>query len=315
VVGAPKKPAGALVYLVIGEGHHLPEAVFSVSSARWHEPRIGARSQVILYTDSRRVLPHELEIEQRVIPAERLASWTRGSPYRAKVCALRDALDTSGAACVLLDSDTYFRRPPQALYARCGAGKSVLHMKERRMDGMRGATAEHPQGAWGRFIGMTYRDSRGRPGLVEAGDFMWNAGVVAVPRESAHLIDDVLAVHDSLLEQGLPPISEQVALSQVLAKRADLVAAADVVFHYWGRFRQPWQAALASLLEQAERLPVDQRAGFLYANRPRLSAAQQLRHLVKIPLQRLGFVEPAEASSHHSLPPALPRKPGSVRRR
>lgn len=311
---AGNTPPGALVYLILGQGRHLAEAIFSISSARWHERRVGATSRVLLYTDGERSIPEELEVEQRVVAPDRLALWTAGSPYRAKVCALRDALETCGAASVLFDTDTYFRRPPQALHARCEAGKSLLHIRERRMGGIRDGTAEHPQGLWGRFVGVTYRDARGGPGLVEAGDFMWNAGVVGIPPRHVELIDDVLAVHDSLLAQGLPPISEQIALSQVLAKRTDLVEAADVVFHYWGTFRDRWQATLASLLDEADRLPVQQRAGFLYANRPRLSVAQHARHLLKIPLQQMRLVRATEASSHHQLPPALPRKPG-VRRR
>jgi hypothetical protein len=218
-------------------------------------------------------------------------------------------METTRGVCVLLDSDTYFRRPPPILYARCDAGQSLLHIRERPMGGMR-ANDQQPLGAWGRFVGAHYRDAQGRAGVIAADDYMWNAGVVAVAPRNLRLLDDVLAVHDSLLEQGHPPISEQVALSQVLAKQTELVAAADVVFHYWGAFRDRWQMTLARLLEQAAQLPAADRPGFLYANRPRLSAAQHARHLFKIPLQWLGVVRQTEASSHHTLPPALPRDPG-----
>lgn len=290
-----------LVYLVIGEGRHVPEAIYGIYTARWHERDRSGRTHVVVYTDRVRELPDELRIEQVIVDPQRLASWTRGSVYRAKTCALKDALDTRGAPCVYIDCDTYFRAPADALFARCAKGNSLLHIRELPMTSL-------GRGSWDAFVGVAYRDAAGRTGVIEADDMMWNAGVIGVPPANAHVLDDVLAAHDSLIEQGLPQISEQVALSQLLAKRTELRAADDVVFHYWGAFRERWQGTLALLLERAERLPVDERANYLYANRPRLTLRQELRHLVKIPLQRLGLVRPTEGSSHHTIPPALPRQ-------
>ena len=302
-----QRGTGILIYLVIGEGRHLAEAIFSIYSARWQERAASAKVRIVVYADRPLELPDELEADLRLIEADELEAWTGdGFFYRAKLRVLEDALSTQVVECVLIDSDTYFKRAPGVLFGRVAAGKSLLHIKEKAMGGI---------GNWASFVGARYVDASGHSGIVAAADPMWNAGVVAVPLSDRQVLDDVMAAHDSLVEQGYPPISEQVALSQILWKRTVLVAAADTVFHYWGEsFRQRWATALERILAEAMLLQPAERAGYLYARRPRLSYRQHLRHLVKRPLQRVGLVRPSEGSSHHTLPPALPREPRPPRR-
>jgi hypothetical protein len=203
---------------------------------------------------------------------------------------------------VYVDGDTYFTKDPAILFARLAHRRTLMHIHE-------GAMGE----LWRGFVGAEYEDASGTRGRVDTTDRMWNAGVVGVTPADAHLLRDILAVQDALLADGFPAMSEQVAVSQVLTKRTEVNQAADVIYHYWGSsFRERWTPILETLLTRAEKLPPEERADFLYSCRPRLTVRQQVRALVKRPLQRIGVVPRTEISNHHALTPDLPRSVGTA---
>jgi hypothetical protein len=162
---------------------------------------------------------------------------------------------------------------------------------------------------WSMFVGTTYRDKRGAARRIQADDTLWNAGVIGLSSQNAELADDMLAAHDSLIAQGLPPDpAEQVAASLILGRHTDVIPASDVVYHYWGKdFRRRWEPILAQALFASRRDPYEDRIDFLYRYRPRLSSAQHARRLTKKPFQAFGLVRTGPRASHHCFAPALPR--------
>jgi hypothetical protein len=289
-----------LVYVVVGNGFFRNQMLFSAYSARRQERREGEPCTIALYSTAVLELPDELQIDLRLISPEDYEAWSaEGSAFshRATVCALQDALARTSAPCIYVDGDTYFTKSPAALLARLKDQQTLMHVDEGAMGAL-----------WREYVGAEYQDASGTKGRIDARDRMWNAGVVGVTPADAHLLRDVLAVHDALVADGFPAMSQQVAAAQVLTKRTQVKKAADVIYHYWGTgFRKRWAPILGMLMVRAQELPREERADFLYSYRPRLTLRQNARHLVKRPLQRIGVVPCTEISNHHALTPALPR--------
>jgi hypothetical protein len=220
--------------------------------------------RIAVCTDRPDQLPaHDLVQAIRVSPAE--FAGLRGPldyVHRIKLGILRRALAELGAPLIYVDSDTRWRRLPDAPFAALDSsgGPSWPACFLYKVEGA--ITA--------RFFPQYFHLLQRRRGQLAVWRLppdppwtMWNSGTVGIPRESAGFIDDVLRVNDELLPHvGFRNCVEQLALSLVAAGRFDIQPFDGYLEHWWSygselpvvlrRFFDPLPPGLA-VHEQAAR--------------------------------------------------------------
>jgi hypothetical protein len=274
------------VYLSFGEGRHVDELHFSIlSAARFLKADSDWR--IVLYTDRSEPFA-QLPVEPVLIDGETVASWIGPHHYvwRTKIKVIAGALASPGTSrCVYVDGDTYFLRSPAALFSRVAPGKSLLHLREGWPPPPEVAAVDHV------LRDLQPVDTSGAPWRFGSDRASWNAGVVGLHGDDAHLCREVEHLTDQLLEHGfgdLSHTSEQVAFTVCLDQRTTLRPAHDVVMHYWDEdLRQPFQGVLRETLAD-DSLSSRERFRRLWAERPRESGVRRVKGTVKRLAWQLG---------------------------
>ncbi|MBM7807021.1 hypothetical protein JOD57_002858 [Geodermatophilus bullaregiensis] len=275
-----------LVYVNLGEGRHVDELRFSILSAARHLEE-GGDWRIVLFTD--RSEPFEdLPVDLVPVTEETASAWmgSHGYVWRAKIKVIEEALARPGTdRCVYVDGDTYFVRSPAEVLRRVGPGRSVLHLREGWPPPPEVAALEH--------VLSRHRpvDTAGRPWGFGPGRASWNAGVVGLHRDDAHLCGEVQHLTDQLLEHGFGEhshTSEQLAFTVCLQERTSVRPCHDVVVHYWrSDLREPFEPELRRVWAEPG-LAMADRFERLWAKRPREARARRIKGGVKRLAWRLG---------------------------
>ena len=163
------------------------------------------------------------------VTASRLADWKGAHRYlyRAKICALREAVRTGPANHVLLDSDVLVRRPLDDLLSALADGTFLVHRVEKALDARSGTRkALRP------LFHVACEDLRILPSTV-----VLNTGVIGVPATRHDAVDKALRLNDFILDRGVRHFAvEQIAWSVVLGPER-VVPASGYIDHYWGNKR------------------------------------------------------------------------------
>lgn len=278
----------SLLYLSYGTGPHEQEVICSALSAHHWTP-IGTGYNVLVYTDhpeSYRDYPFQIEF----ISTDQWDEWAgpRNFNHRRKILALQHALQQSAGPVVLLDGDTWLRAPVAELFQRVGERHTVMHIRE-------GAISKVDTPLYRDLSDLLSRsDLRGSQGnaiRISPDEFMYNAGVVGIDPADIGLLCDVLDLTDQLCEVSELHVMEQFAFSYVLVHKTDLHEADDLVFHYWPPYlHDPFRMKLAQLMTTAEKMTLDQKADFLFTNRPRPSWSRRGKVIAKRALQMAGII-------------------------
>jgi hypothetical protein len=278
-----------LLYISYGAGLHEQETIFSLLSAwRWAPPGTDDL-RFLVYTDHPPAYA-DLPVAVEFIPTEQWVEWSGPTRFnhRRKILALQHAFQKYSAPTVLLDGDTWFRKPPQSLLDRIGTGRTIMHLNEGRLTGIsspiiRGMSALLQQNL---FFGPG-----GRALSIAPDSSIWNAGVVGLDPSDSHLLDDVLLLTDQLCAKSNLHILEQFAFSHVLEQGTKLAEAGDIIFHYWPPYlHDPFRRKLPKVLAECSHLSLKRQAEFCYARRPRPSFPRRSKVLLKRILQALGFL-------------------------
>lgn len=287
--------SGILAYYAYGPGPHVEQVKYSVWSAVAMSPA-DAPPRVVIYTDDPTRyadLPAEFEL---LTPAE-LDEWQGPMKYhfRRKMFIIERALRTYNVPVFLMDGDTFFLKPPEVVLQRIRPGKSVMHIRETRIDNM-------PQ--FHRKVADALNRSPtpgpdGQPLPNFTGQmWMWNAGLLGVHPAQVDLIPLVVHVNDQIWEKCQSGHAEQVAWAYVLQEKTHLQRCDDVIFHYWKPYlRKPFTAKLPELLADTATLPPRERAAALYRQRIRLPLKRKLIASTRNTLHRLGITRWGVSSS------------------
>lgn len=279
----------SLLFISYGQGLHEHEIAYAVWSIHSHRKTKGFK-KILVYSDRPNEFSNLPGVVLVAIPKETWEEW--GGPYRfnhrKKIFALQHALAEHGGSVVLLDGDTWFRKPVERLFDRVGPGRSLMHIREGNIGAIEGPRTTELRNLLDRST-VTLA-SGDRVSLTSHTD-MWNAGVIGLHHSNRGLLDDVLAMTDQLCAQSDLHVLEQFAFSWVLSRKTKLSEAADVVFHYWPPYlHQPFRAKVEGLMARANQLPEDQRAEFLYQHRPRPTTIRRGKVILKRCAQALGLV-------------------------
>ena len=247
-------PYGSLIlYLSYGEGLHVAENVYSITTLfRFLAPDDG-RCSVIVYTDDPDPF-RGLPVAIRQLDPATLSHWAGpyGYKHRRKTMCIADALERYRRPLMFVDGDTWFRRHPRSILDRLEPGLAFLHLRERRLS-----------------LDPAWSDWRSTAD-VPTDAAMWNSGVVAIHPANASAIATALESIDRFgAEAARRPTVEQLATGLALGRATALGEACGTVFHYWPpRLRRPARARLPALLRDVANLPLSERAERLYAERP-----------------------------------------------
>ena len=236
-----------LVYCVYGGGEYTREALFSL----WSAVRFGlpekANWRILIYAENPRPFA-QFGATVELLDARRMREWAGPANFghRRKIFALRHALRNYGPA-VLLDTDTYFLKPPRKLFARIKSGHAVMHLCEGRL-GQFPNFVPLCQSLCAAPFGISDQLYKFKPEWL-----MWNPGVVGLHPADEPLMEQVVQLTDAVHQRSPSAVSEQAAFTQVLGRATRLREAEDVVFHYWApHLRAPFQGLLAKLVAEAE---------------------------------------------------------------
>ena len=175
----------------------------------------------------------ELSLELIPMSLEQIRSWYGPQQYlyRAKIVAIKDALQRTRGNVLYCDADTYPRREFSELFRRLEEGDFFMHENEGCID-----KAVNPH-----FF--SYHDwFTAHPAVkVDSGTYtiplttqVWNSGVVGIGRTQAHILDNVLEFCDALYKAWPHFAVEQFALGYKFQYSPQgCKAAKDYVYHYW----------------------------------------------------------------------------------
>jgi hypothetical protein len=190
-------------------------------------------------------------VEIEYLDFARLAAWRGPEPFsmRQKLELARAAIPTpeSGlsrtlpAATVLLDADVLAVKPLDRFAARLAAGDLFMHRMEYVLSESRRRGNRQLWSSLRRADSFAFRKD----------DAMWNSGVLALPTADRPLLDQSIALYDSLAAAGLRHFAtEQLVEGVILGRTGRLHPADDCFVHYWGN-KPGYDAEIARRLADA----------------------------------------------------------------
>ena len=236
---APRQ--GNLVYCVFGSELYFLEARFSLLSALKYR-RPGAADFGVIVCTTRPELFEGYPVIVEPITIADLDDWKgpHGYFYRFQIQVLRYVMDRHPSAAILLDSDTYFTDSPQKVFDQVGPGRSIMHRDE-------GLVFRDPNHAeYARRLEEFFPDlvvpldGGGSIRLATESTTMWNAGTVGIDLADRSLLDEALAICDTISRHALIFTTAQFSLGAVLAQKTQLVAASPTIAHYWADWVDPY---------------------------------------------------------------------------
>ena len=160
---------------------------------------------------------------------------------RQKLELIRAAAAPAHGPTVLLDADVLARKPLAPFVERLHAGDLFMHKREYVLSESRRSGNRK---LWAVACPA-------RTGGSEDDDCMWNSGVLAVPPADRGLLDEALALYDTLGAAGVRHFAtEQLVEGVVLGRTGRLKPAEDWFVHYWGN-KPGYDAEIARRLADA----------------------------------------------------------------
>lgn len=271
------------LFLSYGLGPHQSEVEYAVRCLSAQDSG-ESPADVLVYTDTPDYFA-QLPAHVEHITSEQWRSWggAKNFNHRRKIMALDHALSAASEPVLLLDGDTWLRRPLSVLADRIGPGFGVMHIREGRINTVKSPIYQQ--------VRTLLQSEPGRQTGIPLDAWMWNAGVLGLAPQDRALLQQVVELTDLLCQHSSLHILEQLAFSWILSQNIRLREAADVVFHYWPPYlHKPFRQRLPDLMAQAARLPVSKQVAFLYSHRPRPGVSRRCKVLCKRVLEAFGVI-------------------------
>lgn len=216
--------ATQLVYLAFGAATYQRESVFSIVSAltRANECRHIEPFSIRVFTDNPSFFD-KLPVQISAIDP----SWAGPHHYhfRIKHMVLKEALQNCEKA-VLIDTDTFFRKSPAALFKRIAPGKLLCNAIGQPLSEAPSLPAE--------MLARLEQDKHPLTTLRQT-----NSGVIGLMQSDQNLLELSIAWMDELRPMAPELYTlEEVCLALAAHGRMELHACTDVIHHYWSRKAQ-----------------------------------------------------------------------------
>ncbi|MBE2897639.1 hypothetical protein HPC37_01990 [Pasteurellaceae bacterium 20609_3] len=162
--------------------------------------------------------------------------------WRVKIKALQAVAERYPAESILyVDSDTVLGAPLTPLIDGLNRGQPFMHTCEERLSEGGSKTVRN---MWASLQNRTFAGV-----TIDANTAMWNAGVIALPHDTARdILALALAICDAICATDCPRrLVEQFAFSLALNHHQPLQGCEHIIAHYWGNKAQ-WNAIAQELL-------------------------------------------------------------------
>lgn len=210
-----------LIYLAFGAATYQREALFSMVSALTHAARCKHTESfhIRVFTDTPSFF-EKLPVSTCLIDP----SWAgpHGYHFRIKHAVLKEVLQNCEKA-ILIDTDTFFRESPSALFRRVLPGKLLCNAIGRPLS----EAPDLPRAVLARLE---------QANLPFASLRQTNSGVIGLTRDDQYLLEQSIAWMDEL--RPLAPelyTLEELCLALAAHDRLELNSCTDVIHHYWSR--------------------------------------------------------------------------------
>jgi len=152
--------------------------------------------------------------------------------HRLKIKAIMHVRDKYDGDLLYMDGDTCFFMDVEPIIALIEKGQSIMHEFEGRLIDCSNLTLK-------RTFDFFKKDPsiETSAGLLEIKpeQELFNAGVIGISREDAHLLETVLAYNDAAYPLFRNHVTEQLMFSHVLSIHTDVSPCDDAIYHWWGR--------------------------------------------------------------------------------
>jgi hypothetical protein len=266
-LGGPTPATARIAYLATGSDAVRDQALYSALTARaWRGDLPLALHVFTDVPEPFRALGPGVEIVPVDRRQERRWRGPWGFLYRMKPMVLADLSRRFPSDPLLfVDADTYWAGDVGRAFARIGPTSAVMHEREYFVGTL---GTQQIRNFRRRMRRSTFR---GAPIDVDA--WMWNSGVVGLHPTHAPIIADWIGYLDEVHPRNRKPIVEQFAISWLLQRRVESLAACDdVVVHYWSD-KPRHLAAIRTTLERLRSLSPDEGEALLRSEPLRVRGA------------------------------------------
>lgn len=189
--------------------------------------------EVIVYTDDEAFFGKYLgtRVRTELLTPATIIDWKGPDNFvhRLKVKMLQDCSGRHPGKFIYLDSDTFFKQHPSALFDRISDKSVLMHTCEDRLENESNLLLKKIH----RFLQQHPVTIGGEKQLIPGSTVMWNAGVIGMETLSRNILSQVLTLTDELYAAYPKHVMEQLAFSYFLQNHFNILAADDVIEHYW----------------------------------------------------------------------------------
>jgi hypothetical protein len=233
-----------LVYQAYGVTDVMRQTTFSIVTLLGQLKESKAL-RVVVYTDKPEFFydffKGESRIHFEVVSLEQIKKW-RGAidfVHRVKIEILKDASNKFSGPLFYADGDTYFLESPRALFMQVSDQISLMHIPESALDKGKDPISKKMN----RFVKKNVFKVDSKDVKIESSTVMWNAGVIGVSESNKKFFDQIVQLTDEMHSRYPKHVNEQLAVSFVLQKNTRVLAANEVIYHYWNQ-KDEYQRAI-----------------------------------------------------------------------
>lgn len=223
-----------IVYQAYGREDIIQQVLFSVVSLK-SRAETTANWSIEIYTDQAERLTEFFQgwDEVKIVPitSSEIKGW-RGAidfVHRVKLKVLEKATVGLNEPLVYLDGDTYFAKDPTALFQQISPSRSLMHIRETRLDQARDPLNKKIA----KFVRKHSFTVEGAKIQIPQSSEMWNAGVIGIHPANFPLLGLMVDLTDQMYGQYQKHVMEQLAVSYMLQTKSVLVSSHLEVIHYW----------------------------------------------------------------------------------
>jgi hypothetical protein len=241
-----------LVYLAHGREDILNQAIFSLVSL-FSKLKETSPLKIVIVTDRKKYFEDYLtgRVEIIEVSADQIKKWRGANDFvhRVKIEAVRAVASTHAGPIFFVDSDTFFREDPTALFSQVNDQVSLMHVAETVLkEGRDPLTKKLAQ-----FYKKNKFEVAGQAVHITPEITMWNSGLFGISENNKKLFDLVLELTDKIHAVYPKHINEQLAFSYYLQTRTRVLPADRVVGHYWPQ-KEDYQKSIDLFLSENSNL-------------------------------------------------------------
>ncbi|MBX3019286.1 MAG: hypothetical protein KF767_15470 [Bdellovibrionaceae bacterium] len=237
-----------IVYQAYGREDIVRQVLFSVVSLKSRAESTEGWT-IEIYTDQ----PDRLQSffagwpEVKIVPITTadIQGW-RGAidfVHRVKLKILEKATESLHEPLIYLDGDTYFAKDPTALFAQISPTRSLMHIRESRLDEARDPLTKKIA----KFVRKNSFSVDGASTQIPQSSEMWNAGVIGIHPANFQLLPLMVELTDQMYGRYQKHVMEQLAVSYLLQTKTVVASSHLEVIHYWPS-KEAFDAAIGNFL-------------------------------------------------------------------